>query len=55
MINQGMMSSKTGMWGTPQAFFNKMNEEFHFEVDVCAVAENAKCKRYYSPEEDGLV
>ncbi len=29
-------------------------EEFHFELDVCATPENAKCKKYYNPEEDGL-
>jgi len=29
-------------------------EEFHFELDVCATPENAKWKKYYSPEEDGL-
>ncbi len=39
---------------TPQDFFDKLNEEFHFELDVCATAENAKCKKYYSSEEDGL-
>jgi len=47
-------SSSNNNWGTPQDFFDKLNEEFHFELDVCATAENAKCKKYYSPEEDGL-
>ena len=23
-------------------------------MDVCATSENAKCKKYYGPEEDGL-
>ena len=47
-------SSSNNNWATPQDFFDKLNEEFHFELDVCATAENAKCKKYYSPEEDGL-
>lgn len=49
-----MFSSKTDLWETPQDFFDKLNEEFHFELDVCALPENAKCKRYYTPEMDGL-
>ena len=53
-INQGMMSSNTDMWATPQDFFNKLNAEFNFQCDVCAVDDNAKCDKYYSPEEDGL-
>ncbi len=47
-------SSGRNNWGTPQALFDILNEEFHFDLDVCATSENAKCKKYYSPEEDGL-
>jgi phage N-6-adenine-methyltransferase len=47
-------SSSNNNWATPQDFFDKLNEEFHFELDVCATSENAKCKKYYSPVEDGL-
>lgn len=47
-------SSKTDMWATPQAFFDKYDEKFNFELDVCANAENAKCKHYFTEEEDGL-
>ncbi len=47
-------SRRRNSWETPQALFYKLNEEFHFELDVCATSENAKCKKYYSPEEDGL-
>jgi len=39
---------------TPQGLFDILNEEFHFELDVCATSENAKCKKYYSPAEDCL-
>lgn len=49
-----MFSSKTDLWETPQEFFDQMNDEFGFELDVCALPENAKCKRYYTPEMDGL-
>ena len=49
-----MFSSKTGLWETPQDFFNELDQEFHFDLDVCALPENAKCARYYTPEQDGL-
>lgn len=54
MINAGMMSSNTDMWATPQAFFDKLDEEFHFDLDVCATPENAKCKKFYTKDDDGL-
>lgn len=47
-------SSKTNEWSTPQEFFNELNEEFHFTLDPCADAENAKCKKYFTKEQDGL-
>lgn len=49
-----MFSSKTDLWSTPQAFFDELDREFHFTLDVCALPENAKCPRYFTPEEDGL-
>ena len=49
-----MMSSATDMWETPQWLFDKLNEKYHFETDVCATAENAKCATYYTPDQDGL-
>jgi len=54
MNTEVMFSSKTEMWETPQDFFDKLNEEFHFTLDVCAIPENAKCENFYSPEIDGL-
>jgi len=48
-------SSERNSWETPQGLFDILNEEFHFELDVCATAENAKCKKYYNPEEDALI
>lgn len=54
MNTEVMFSSKTDMWATPQDFFDKLNEEFDFNVDVCAIPENAKCEKFFSPEVDGL-
>lgn len=47
-------SSATGEWPTPQDFFDKVNAEFGFTLDVCATAANAKCRAYFTKEEDGL-
>jgi phage N-6-adenine-methyltransferase len=53
-INDGMFSSNTDLWATPQDFFDKLNEEFIFDLDVCANKENHKCIRYFTQETDGL-
>jgi site-specific DNA-methyltransferase (adenine-specific) len=47
-------SSATDEWATPQAFFDELDAEFHFTLDVCATSENAKCPRYFTRSEDGL-
>lgn len=49
-----MFSSKTEMWETPQDLFDKLNSKYHFDYDVCAIPENTKCEKYYTPEIDGL-
>ena len=53
-INSGMFSSNTDLWSTPQDFFDKLNEEFNFNLDVCATKENAKCQDYFTEEDNGL-
>ena len=52
--NKGMMSSNTDMWETPQELFDAYNSVYDFDIDVCAVPQNAKCERYFTPEVDGL-
>lgn len=47
-------SSKSDSWETPQDFFDKLNDEFKFELDVCADEFNAKCLAYFSKKYDGL-
>lgn len=54
MINEGMFTSNTAEWATPQEFFNGLNKEFNFTLDPCATPENAKCKRFFTKEDDGL-
>lgn len=49
-----LFSSKSEDWETPQDLFDKLNEVFYFTLDVCASAKNAKCKKYFTKEQDGL-
>lgn len=54
MNKEVMFSSATDNWATPQDFFDKLNAEFHFDLDVCADEINHKCDKYYTKEQDGL-
>lgn len=49
-----MFSSASCEWATPQNFFDKLNEEFHFTLDPCADDSNHKCEKYFTKEQDGL-
>ena len=54
MISPALYSSRSEEWATPQWFFDKLNEEFRFDLDAAASAENAKCSRYLSKDGDWL-
>lgn len=55
MINQDLFfSSKSDEWETPDDLFRAIDAEFHFTLDACALPSNAKCSRFFSPEDDGL-
>ena len=47
-------SSNSNEWETPQDFYDKLNNEFNFTLDPCCTKETAKCKKYYTIEDDGL-
>ena len=53
-MNQALLSSKKMDYCTPQDFFDKLNEEFHFTLGAAATDKSAKCRSYYTPETDGL-
>ena len=50
-----MFSSNNNDWETPQEFYKKLNNEFNFTIDPCATKENAKCDKYYTKENNGLI
>lgn len=54
MSIDAMLSSERDIWETPKDFFDELDAEFHFTLDTCALPENAKCERYFTPEDDGL-
>lgn len=47
-------SSATDLWATPQSFFDDLNKEFGFQLDVCASPKNAKCAHFFTIKDDGL-
>lgn len=54
-MNDALLSSKRHDWETPQAFFDELDREFHFTLDPCAMPKTAKCNKYYTPAENGLL
>ena len=53
-MNAALLSSKKMDYCTPQDFFDRLNEEFHFTLDAAATDKSTKCPAYYTPETDGL-
>ena len=46
---KALFSHKGDEWETPQWLFDKLDDEFHFEVDAAANGENALCRQFYGP------
>jgi len=53
-MNEVHYMSKTVEWATPEGLFDELDGEFGFDLDPCATKENAKCKKFYTKEDDGL-
>ena len=47
-------SSKSNEWATPQHVFDKLDEEFEFDLDPASTKENAKCSKFFTIEDNGL-
>lgn len=50
-----MSSSQDMTWATPEEWFKYLDLEFDFTLDPCCVPETAKCKKFFTPEQDGLL
>lgn len=53
-MNSCPFSSASVEWATPQALFDELDAEFHFNLDPCCTHENAKCAEHFTKVEDGL-
>ena len=49
-----MFSSQKYDWETPQALFDALDRVFHFTLDVCATPVNAKCVKFFTPDDNSL-
>lgn len=49
-----MFSRASDEWETPQDYFDVLDAEFQFDLDVAATFENAKCDLWLDKENDGL-
>ena len=53
-MDKALTSTGKDDWGTPQAIYDNLNNEFGFTLDVCADENNYKHENYYTAAVDGL-
>ena len=53
-MTKGLTSTGNVVAETPGYLFKRLSAVFNFTLDVCALPENAKCKAFYTPDDDGL-
>lgn len=46
MINKALFTSNKKDWETPQDFYDRLNAKYHFQWDLAASDDNAKCSCY---------
>ena len=46
--------SKSNEWSTPQSFYDRLDKDFSFTLDPATDGANAKCKKFFTEQEDGL-
>lgn len=54
-MDEVLLSSKSDEWPTPQDFYERLHAEFRFTLDPCCNRENAKCGKFYTMEDNGLL
>ena len=53
MISDVLFSCQTDEWVTPDDLYQRLNDEFEFNLDPCSTDENHKTVMYYTKREDG--
>ena len=54
-MNKVHFSMQTNEWTTPQDLYDELNTEFKFTLDPCCTIESAKCDKFYTKKENGLI
>ena len=54
MINKSLFTSNKECWETPQDFYDRLNTKYHFEWDLAASDNNAKCDHYFTRDDNSL-
>lgn len=55
IVSQALFSTGKNDWATPQELFDELDAEFYFTLDPCATPETAKCAKFYTEKDNGLV
>lgn len=53
-MNKALFSTGKNDWETPATLYKELDDKYHFTLDPCCTQKTAKCKKYYTPEDDGL-
>ncbi len=54
MKDSALFMRNSDNWSTPQNLFDRLNAEFHFDLDPCADETNHKCEKFFDMATDGL-
>jgi hypothetical protein len=52
--NNGRYNGNGRHWETPPEIFGPLDQEFSFTLDPCATPETAKCREFFTENQDGL-
>lgn len=59
IVNQQLAKSEghinKDLWQTPDEIFQPLNAEFGFTVDPCCTVNTAKCRKFFTPDDNGLL
>jgi len=55
VVDKALFSSNKDDWETPGWLFDELDREFEFNLDPAACDENAKCDKYFTENENGLM
>lgn len=55
MYNDYLNKNTGNERATPEDFYKKLDAIYKFTLDPCALPENHKCEKYFTPDDNGLV